>query len=214
MLRTFTPPCGSNTERGAAGTLSTHARAWLRTGQAVERVLLCATLAGLSTSFVTQTLEWHDPRWPPRAQARPARALVIMAKTAPAVTHPVIQPVAAASVGRTGASVTVPSRSTQISTMVPFGVPVATRATPVHFGPSLSAQLTWAHCRAAPVPSLSVIRRAVTWRRSAAWARAVCVSDLYAASPALSEAVGRPITRTNSSSGGSRNCGRSQGRSN
>ncbi len=39
---------------------------WLRTGQAVERVLLRATLAGLSTSFVTQTLEWHDLRWPLR----------------------------------------------------------------------------------------------------------------------------------------------------
>ncbi|MFE2183426.1 hypothetical protein [Streptomyces sp. NPDC059455] len=40
---------------------------WLRTGQAVERILLRATLARLSTSFVTQTLEWHDLRWPLRA---------------------------------------------------------------------------------------------------------------------------------------------------
>ncbi|MGW5446039.1 Acg family FMN-binding oxidoreductase [Streptomyces asiaticus] len=39
---------------------------WLRTGQAVERVLLRATLAGLSASFVTQALEWHDLRWPLR----------------------------------------------------------------------------------------------------------------------------------------------------
>ncbi|WNF01835.1 nitroreductase family protein [Streptomyces luomodiensis] len=39
---------------------------WLRTGQAVERVLLRATLEGLATSFVTQALEWHDTRWPLR----------------------------------------------------------------------------------------------------------------------------------------------------
>ncbi|WP_432251146.1 Acg family FMN-binding oxidoreductase [Streptomyces sp. HNM1019] len=39
---------------------------WLHTGQAVERVLLSATLAGLSASFVTQALEWHDLRWPLR----------------------------------------------------------------------------------------------------------------------------------------------------
>ncbi|MGR3938876.1 Acg family FMN-binding oxidoreductase [Streptomyces sp. BRA346] len=39
---------------------------WLRTGQALERVLLRATLEGLATSFVTQALEWHDLRWPLR----------------------------------------------------------------------------------------------------------------------------------------------------
>ncbi|MFD5387090.1 Acg family FMN-binding oxidoreductase [Streptomyces sp. NPDC127074] len=39
---------------------------WLRTGQAVERVLLRATLEGLAASFVTQALEWHDLRWPVR----------------------------------------------------------------------------------------------------------------------------------------------------
>ena len=39
---------------------------WLRTGQAMERVLLRATLDGLATSFVTQALEWHDLRWPLR----------------------------------------------------------------------------------------------------------------------------------------------------
>ncbi|GAA1301079.1 Acg family FMN-binding oxidoreductase [Streptomyces javensis] len=39
---------------------------WLRTGQAVERVLLRATLDGLSASFVTQALEWQDLRWPLR----------------------------------------------------------------------------------------------------------------------------------------------------
>ncbi|MEU1799452.1 nitroreductase [Streptomyces sp. NPDC019937] len=39
---------------------------WLRTGQAVQRVLLRATLDGLATSFVTQALEWHDLRWPLR----------------------------------------------------------------------------------------------------------------------------------------------------
>ncbi|WP_432092412.1 Acg family FMN-binding oxidoreductase [Streptomyces sp. bgisy100] len=39
---------------------------WLRAGQAVERVLLLATLRGLSSSFVTQVLEWPDMRWPLR----------------------------------------------------------------------------------------------------------------------------------------------------
>lgn len=39
---------------------------WLRTGQAMERVLLQATLDGLATSFVTQALEWRDLRWPLR----------------------------------------------------------------------------------------------------------------------------------------------------
>ncbi|MFD7406824.1 Acg family FMN-binding oxidoreductase [Streptomyces sp. NPDC059866] len=35
---------------------------WLRAGQAMERVLLLATLKGLSSSFVTQALEWPDLR--------------------------------------------------------------------------------------------------------------------------------------------------------
>ncbi|MBD0424672.1 nitroreductase family protein [Streptomyces sp. TRM S81-3] len=39
---------------------------WLRAGQAMERVLLLATLQGLSSSFVTQALEWADLRWPLR----------------------------------------------------------------------------------------------------------------------------------------------------
>ncbi|MFI0819357.1 Acg family FMN-binding oxidoreductase [Streptomyces sp. NPDC021098] len=39
---------------------------WLRTGQAMERVLLRATLEGLAASFVTQALEWRDLRWPLR----------------------------------------------------------------------------------------------------------------------------------------------------
>ncbi|MEU3253740.1 nitroreductase family protein [Streptomyces sp. NPDC006997] len=39
---------------------------WLRAGQAMERVLLLATLEGLSSSFATQALEWDDLRWPLR----------------------------------------------------------------------------------------------------------------------------------------------------
>lgn len=39
---------------------------WLRAGQAMERVLLLATLEGLSSSFATQALEWNDLRWPLR----------------------------------------------------------------------------------------------------------------------------------------------------
>ncbi|MEU5208644.1 nitroreductase [Streptomyces sp. NPDC020742] len=36
---------------------------WLRAGQALERVLLCATLEGVAASFATQPLEWPDLRW-------------------------------------------------------------------------------------------------------------------------------------------------------
>ncbi|MFC3584283.1 Acg family FMN-binding oxidoreductase [Streptantibioticus rubrisoli] len=39
---------------------------WLRGGQAMERVLLLATLEGLATSFSTEALEWPDLRWPLR----------------------------------------------------------------------------------------------------------------------------------------------------
>ncbi|WP_372481662.1 MULTISPECIES: Acg family FMN-binding oxidoreductase [Streptomyces] len=39
---------------------------WLRAGQAMERVLLLATLHGLSGSLATQPLEWTDLRWPLR----------------------------------------------------------------------------------------------------------------------------------------------------
>ncbi|MGY4742283.1 hypothetical protein [Streptomyces sp. ATMOS53] len=39
---------------------------WLRAGQAMERILLLATLHGLSSSFATQPLEWTDLRWPLR----------------------------------------------------------------------------------------------------------------------------------------------------
>ncbi|MCM2577414.1 Acg family FMN-binding oxidoreductase [Streptomyces meridianus] len=36
---------------------------WMAAGQAMERVLLLATLDGLSTSFATQAVEWPDLRW-------------------------------------------------------------------------------------------------------------------------------------------------------
>ncbi|MFI1798756.1 Acg family FMN-binding oxidoreductase [Streptomyces sp. NPDC020379] len=41
-------------------------RDWLAAGQAMERVLLLATLEGLATSFSAQALEWPDLRWPLR----------------------------------------------------------------------------------------------------------------------------------------------------
>lgn len=43
-----------------------HPEDWLRAGQAIERVLLLATLEGLSSSFAAQPLEWTDLRWPLR----------------------------------------------------------------------------------------------------------------------------------------------------
>ncbi|MFH8800813.1 Acg family FMN-binding oxidoreductase [Streptomyces sp. NPDC017936] len=50
-------------------TAHDHPRDWLRAGQAMERVLLLATLQGLATSFATQPLEWPDLRWPLRDPA-------------------------------------------------------------------------------------------------------------------------------------------------
>ncbi|MEU9847935.1 nitroreductase [Streptomyces sp. NPDC047985] len=44
-------------------TSSDHPVDWLRAGQALERVLLLATLHGVSTSFSTQPIEWPDLRW-------------------------------------------------------------------------------------------------------------------------------------------------------
>nr|WP_066935021.1 nitroreductase family protein [Streptomyces sp. NBRC 110611] len=39
---------------------------WLRAGQAMERVLLRATLEGMVSSPATQAVEWRDLRWPLR----------------------------------------------------------------------------------------------------------------------------------------------------
>lgn len=44
-------------------TPSDHPVDWLHAGQALERVLLVATLHGVSTSFSTQPVEWPDLRW-------------------------------------------------------------------------------------------------------------------------------------------------------
>ncbi|MFF2328797.1 MULTISPECIES: Acg family FMN-binding oxidoreductase [unclassified Streptomyces] len=40
-----------------------HPADWLRAGQALERVLLTATLRQVSASFATQPIEWPDLRW-------------------------------------------------------------------------------------------------------------------------------------------------------
>ncbi|MEW1549368.1 Acg family FMN-binding oxidoreductase [Streptomyces tsukubensis] len=45
------------------GTVRDHPADWLRAGQAMERVLLEATLDGLATSVASQALEWSDLRW-------------------------------------------------------------------------------------------------------------------------------------------------------
>lgn len=44
-------------------TSDDHPVDWLRAGQALERVLLLATLHGVSASFSTQPVEWPDLRW-------------------------------------------------------------------------------------------------------------------------------------------------------
>ncbi|MER6562257.1 nitroreductase family protein [Streptomyces sp. NPDC001027] len=45
------------------GTAHDGPRDWLRAGQAMERVLLRATLDGLATSLTSQALEWPELRW-------------------------------------------------------------------------------------------------------------------------------------------------------
>ncbi|MDX5565560.1 nitroreductase [Streptomyces sp. ID05-04B] len=45
------------------GTTSDGPRDWLLAGQAMERVLLEATLDGLATSLTSQALEWPELRW-------------------------------------------------------------------------------------------------------------------------------------------------------
>ncbi|MDX3801672.1 Acg family FMN-binding oxidoreductase [Streptomyces sp. AK04-3B] len=45
------------------GTMSDRPRDWLMAGQAMERVLLQATLDGLATSLTSQALEWPELRW-------------------------------------------------------------------------------------------------------------------------------------------------------
>jgi hypothetical protein len=44
-------------------TVHDHPADWVRAGQALERVLLEATLSGVSASFLNQPLEHHDLRW-------------------------------------------------------------------------------------------------------------------------------------------------------
>ncbi|WEV24934.1 nitroreductase [Streptomyces sp. 71268] len=48
------------------GTESDRPVDWLRAGQALERVLLRATLDGLATSLTSHPLEWSDLRWAAR----------------------------------------------------------------------------------------------------------------------------------------------------
>ncbi|MFJ8113873.1 hypothetical protein [Streptomyces sp. NPDC096132] len=45
------------------GTVHDRPRDWLPAGQAMERVLLQATLDGLATSLTSQALEWPELRW-------------------------------------------------------------------------------------------------------------------------------------------------------
>lgn len=56
-------------ENPQVALLSTHGDEptdWLRAGQALERVLLVATLHEVVASFATEVLEWADTRWPLR----------------------------------------------------------------------------------------------------------------------------------------------------
>ncbi|MFH8371718.1 Acg family FMN-binding oxidoreductase [Streptomyces sp. NPDC018031] len=48
------------------GTAGDEPEDWLRAGQAMQRVLLVATLNGLATSLTSQALEWPDLRWSAR----------------------------------------------------------------------------------------------------------------------------------------------------
>lgn len=48
------------------GTVEDRPVDWVRSGQALERVLLVATVHGLSTGFTSHALEWAELRWPVR----------------------------------------------------------------------------------------------------------------------------------------------------
>ncbi|MER5746250.1 nitroreductase [Streptomyces sp. NPDC002225] len=52
-----------NPQLALLSTSDDHPADWLRAGQALERVLLVATLDEVSTSFANQPLEWPDLRW-------------------------------------------------------------------------------------------------------------------------------------------------------
>ncbi|KUO06263.1 nitroreductase [Streptomyces caeruleatus] len=58
-----------NPQLALVSTVHDRPEDWLRAGQAMQRVLLLATLKGLSTSFATQPFEWTDLRWPLRDPA-------------------------------------------------------------------------------------------------------------------------------------------------
>jgi hypothetical protein len=45
------------------GTTGDRPEDWLKAGQAMERVLLEATLDGLATSLTSHALEWPELRW-------------------------------------------------------------------------------------------------------------------------------------------------------
>ncbi|MGW6907065.1 Acg family FMN-binding oxidoreductase [Streptomyces sp. NPDC054940] len=55
-----------NPQLALVSTIHDRPEDWLRAGQAMERVLLLATLEGVSSSFATQPVEWTDLRWPLR----------------------------------------------------------------------------------------------------------------------------------------------------
>src|SRR4051812_46448805 len=55
-----------NPQRALVSTDHDRPEDWLQAGQAMERVLLLATRAGLATSFATQPPEWTDLRRPLR----------------------------------------------------------------------------------------------------------------------------------------------------
>ncbi|MFJ8113943.1 Acg family FMN-binding oxidoreductase [Streptomyces sp. NPDC096132] len=59
------------------GTTGDRPRDWLLAGQAMERVLLQATLDGLATSLTSQALEWPELRWTVR-DPRSAMAFIQM----------------------------------------------------------------------------------------------------------------------------------------
>jgi nitroreductase len=53
-----------NPQVALIGTYRDEPLDWLRAGQAMERVLLVATLHQMATSFASEALEWADTRWP------------------------------------------------------------------------------------------------------------------------------------------------------
>jgi hypothetical protein len=82
---------------------------WLRAGQALQRVLLSATVAGLAVSFLYQPIELHDmrqarPCWWPCRRARRSSSGSVTGRRAPVRRGAALDDILDSAAGGAGAS--------------------------------------------------------------------------------------------------------------